>query len=66
MSTTIAAFAVIPHGGPAIAIFVACLLCAVIAAIVAMESKRAPVVWAVVTFVISGVLLSLLVDLLTA
>jgi hydroxyethylthiazole kinase-like sugar kinase family protein len=66
MSTSIAAIAVIPHGGPAIAIFVGCLLSAVIAAIVAMEAKRPPVVWAVVAFVAVGLALSVMVDLLTS
>jgi hypothetical protein len=65
MSTTIAAFAVIPRGGPAIAIFVGCIFSAVIAAMVAMETDRKPVVWAVGAFVAALVLLSAMVDVLT-
>jgi hydroxyethylthiazole kinase-like sugar kinase family protein len=66
MSTTIAAFAIIPHGGPAIAIFVGCMLSAVIAAIVAMEMNRGAVIWAAVAFVVALVVLSGGVDLLTS
>ncbi len=62
MSTTIAAFAVIPHGGPAIAVFVGSIFFAVIAAVVAMETKRAAVGWAVAAFVVSAVVLSAGVD----
>ena len=62
MSTTNAAFAVIPHGGPAIAVFVGSIFFAVIAAVVAMETKRAAVGWAVASFVVSAVVLSAGVD----
>jgi hypothetical protein len=62
MSTTTAAFAVIPHGGPAIAVFVGAMFFAVIAAVVAMETNRGAVVWAVASFVVSAVLLSAGVD----
>lgn len=58
MPTTNAAFAVIPHGGPAIAVFVGSIFFAVIAAVVAMETKRAAVGWAVASFVVSAVVLS--------
>jgi hypothetical protein len=66
MSTTVAAFAVIPHGGPAIAIVVACIFAAVMAAIVAMETNRPALVWAAGAFVAALVILSLGVDLLTS
>jgi len=62
MSTSIAAFAVIPHGGPAIAVFVGSIFFAVVAAVVAMETKRAAVGWAVASFVVSAVVLSVGVD----
>ena len=62
MSTTTEAFAVIPHGGPAIAVFVGAIFFAVIAAVVAMETKRAAVGWAVASFVVSAVVLSAGVD----
>ena len=62
MSTTNAAFAVIPHGGPAIAVFVGSIFFAVIAAVVAMVTKRAPVGWAMASFVVSAVVLSAGVD----
>jgi hypothetical protein len=65
VSSTIGALAVIPHGGPAIAIVVACIFSAVIAAIVAMENDRAAVRWAMVAFVVTLVVLSGAVDLLT-
>jgi hydroxyethylthiazole kinase-like sugar kinase family protein len=68
MSTTfatIAAFAVIPHGGPAIAIVVGCILSAVIAAIVAMENDRAAFIWAAAAFIVALVVSSGAVDLLT-
>lgn len=42
---------VLPHGGPAIAIFIAGLFFAVVAAVVAMELQRPPVRWAIVGFV---------------
>ena len=64
MSTTHAAMAVIPHGGPAIAIFVGSIFIAVIVAIVAMEMKRTPVTWAAVSFAVCAVVLSAGVDLL--
>ncbi|GAB7066773.1 hypothetical protein H7J06_28495 [Mycobacterium hodleri] len=64
MSTTYAAMAVIPHGGPAIAIFVGSIFCGVIAAIVAMETKRKPVAWAAMSFVVCAVVLSAGVDVL--
>jgi hydroxyethylthiazole kinase-like sugar kinase family protein len=64
MSTT-TAFAVIPHGGPAIAIVVGCILSAVIAAMVAMETKRRALLWAVAAFVAALLVLSVGVDLLT-
>ncbi|BBZ26325.1 hypothetical protein MMAD_06200 [Mycolicibacterium madagascariense] len=60
------ALAVLPHGGPAIAIFVGGLLAAVIAAIVAMETDRRAVVWAIGAFLGVVVVLSVVVDLLTA
>lgn len=63
MSTTNAALAVIPHGGPAIAVFVGSIFFAVIAAVVAMETHRAAVGWAVASFVVSGLVLSAGVDL---
>ena len=62
MQTTNAAFAVIPHGGPAIAVFVGSIFFAVIAAVVAMETKHAAVRWAVASFVVSAVVLSAGVD----
>jgi hypothetical protein len=64
MSTTYAATAVIPHGGPAIAIFVGSIFFAVITAIVAIEMKRAPVAWAAASFVVCAVVLSAGVDVL--
>jgi hypothetical protein len=64
MSTTTAAIAVIPHGGPAIAVFVGSIFFAVIAAVVAMETHRAAVGWAVASFVASAVVLSAGADLL--
>jgi hypothetical protein len=64
MSTTTAAFAAIPHGGPAIAVFVGSIFFAVIAAVVAMETNRAAVGWAVMSFVASAVVLSAGVDVL--
>lgn len=42
---------IIPHGGEAITIFVAGMLLAVCAAIVAMEAQRNPWVWAAIGFV---------------
>jgi hydroxyethylthiazole kinase-like sugar kinase family protein len=65
MSATNAAFAVIPHGGPAIAIFVGCMFSAVIAAMVAMETNRAALLWATASFVVALVVLSAAVDILT-
>lgn len=65
MSATNAAFAVIPHGGPAIAIFVGAVFSAVIAAIVAMETNRAALVWAAASFIVAMVVLSAAVDALT-
>jgi len=62
MSTSLAAFAVVPHGGPAIAVFVGSIFFAVVAAVVAMETKRAAVGWAVASFVVSAVVLSVGVD----
>jgi hypothetical protein len=72
MSTTLAAstatvaFAAIPHGGPAIAIVVGCIFSGVMAAIVAMETKRSAVAWAVIAFVVALLVLSAGVDLLTS
>ncbi|MEU0497241.1 hypothetical protein [Mycobacterium sp. NPDC006124] len=57
--------AVVPHGGPAIAVFVGSLFCAVIAAMVAMETKRHAVVWAASSFVVCLVALSAGVDVFT-
>ncbi|MBJ7339600.1 hypothetical protein [Mycolicibacterium sp.] len=65
MPSTISALAIIPHGGPAIAIVVGCIFSAVIAAIVALEIHRPAVLWAVIAFVVSLVVLSGAVDLLT-
>ncbi|KAA0102175.1 hypothetical protein CIW49_02290 [Mycolicibacterium sp. P1-18] len=65
MPTIRAAMSVIPHGGPAIAIFVGCLFVAVVAAVVAMEMKRKPVPWAATSFVVCLVVLSAGVDVLT-
>ena len=48
----------IPHGGPAIAILVAGIFVAVVGAIVAMEKQRAPVVWAIIGFVATIVVVS--------
>lgn len=64
-TSTNAAFAIIPHGGPAIAVFVGCIFCAVVAAVVAMETNRAAIVWAGGSFVVSLVALSAVVDVLT-
>lgn len=61
-----AALAVLPHGGPAIAIFVGGLLSAVIAAVVAMETERPAVAWAIGAFLAAVVALSVVVDLLSA
>jgi hypothetical protein len=61
-----AALALIPHGGPAIAIFVGGLLCGVVAAVVAMETDRPAVAWAIGAFLGSVVVLSVVVDLLSA
>jgi hypothetical protein len=55
---------VIPHGGPAIAIFVGCIFVAVVAAVVAMEMQRKPVPWAATSFVVCLVVLTAGVDLL--
>jgi uncharacterized membrane protein YeaQ/YmgE (transglycosylase-associated protein family) len=41
----------IPHGGGAVAILIAGIVCAVIAATVALEMRRNMVAWMVVTFV---------------
>jgi hypothetical protein len=49
---------VIPHGGPAIAIFVAGLFVAVVAAIVAMEKQRKPLRWAIIGFVVTLIVVS--------
>ncbi len=65
MSTTISALAVIPHGGPAIAIVVGCIFSAVIAAIVAMENEQAVYIWAAAAFMVALVVLSCVVDLVT-
>lgn len=65
MSATNAAFAVIPHGGPAIAIVVGCIFSAVVAAIIAMETNRAALLWASASFVVALVVLSAGVDVLT-
>jgi len=56
--------AVIPHGGPAIAIFVGAVFFAVIAAVVAMEMNRKPVAWALTSFAVSAVVLSAGVDVM--
>ena len=64
-TTTNAALALIPHGGPAIAVVVGCIFCAVVAAIVAMETNRAAIVWAGGSFVVSLLALSAVVDVLT-
>lgn len=42
---------IIPHGGPAIAILVAGIFVAVVAAIVAMEKRRQPFLWAIIGFI---------------
>jgi hydroxyethylthiazole kinase-like sugar kinase family protein len=60
-----AAFSVIPHGGPAIAIVVGCIFSAVIAAVLAMENDRAAVIWAAAAFIVALVVSSGAVDLLT-
>jgi protein-S-isoprenylcysteine O-methyltransferase Ste14 len=64
MSTSHAAMSVIPHGGPAIAIFVGAVFVAVVAAVVAMEMKRKPVPWAATSFAVCLVVLSAGVDVL--
>ena len=56
--------AIIPHGGPAIAIFVGAIFCAVVMAIVAMEMNRKPVAWAVTSFVACALVLTAGVDVL--
>ena len=53
MVTVTMAAGLIPHGGPAIAIFVAALFVAVVGAIVAMEKDGRPVPWAVGGFVVT-------------
>lgn len=65
MFTTDVALAVIPRGGPAIAVFVGSIFVAVIAAMVAMETKRHAVAWAVASFVVGAVVLSAGVDVFT-
>ncbi|MCV7420903.1 hypothetical protein H7K45_10170 [Mycobacterium yunnanensis] len=65
MTTTQMALAVIPRGGPAIAVFVGSIFFAVVAAVVAMESKRHAVAWAAASFVVCAVVLSAGVDVFT-
>jgi type III secretory pathway component EscS len=54
----------IPHGGPAIAAFVVGIFVAVVAAIVAMETQRRPVTWAVIGFVVTIVVASAVLALI--
>jgi xanthine/uracil permease len=54
-ATRLDAASVIPHGGPAIAIFVAGLFVAVVGAIVAMEKQHNPFTWSVLGFVVAVV-----------
>lgn len=55
----------IPHGGGAVAILIAGMVCAVIAATAALEMHRNMVAWMVATFVGTVLLLAAAIDLMT-
>lgn len=59
------AFRIIPHGGPAVAVVVGCILSAVIGAVLAIEGNRNAWLWAAIAFAGTIVVLGTGVGILT-